>query len=196
MRAVVSERALEPAVAALLEVRRVDRVVHVTERVDVPPADLDAHLVRQYVSPSPRSMVASVRRRMRRSCSTTTRAGRVSSSSTYARSRFSYCTVETLGHLRRAGPAGGHAQPVVDPARELPLDELRRPWARPDEAHLASEDVDELRQLVEVERLQDAAACPGEVRRVRLERAHVTLGLDEHALAERAQLEEVEGAAA
>src|SRR4029079_18020265 len=91
-RAVVSERALEPAVATLLQVGRVDGVVHVTQGVDVAPPDLDALLAGQYARPSRRSMVASVRRRMRRSCRTTSRAGRVASSSTYARSRFSYCT--------------------------------------------------------------------------------------------------------
>ncbi len=42
----IDERPLDPLVAALLEVRCVDRVVDVQVRVDVAPSDLDLLLVR------------------------------------------------------------------------------------------------------------------------------------------------------
>src|SRR3546814_17480528 len=61
--------------------------------------------------------------------------------------------------LRPAGDSGLHAVPLVVVAELLrkPLHELRPFRARPHEAHLAFDDIDALRQLVDAELADDAA---------------------------------------
>ena len=103
-------------------------------------------------------------------------------------------------HLRPAGDAGLDAVAVVVAVDVLAeeLDELRPLGARPDEAHLALQDVQELRQLVDrrpAEKLADArpAVDPFDAARgaVELERDRPGDGLRVH----RAELENLETAA-
>lgn len=108
--------------------------------------------------------------------------------------RFETC-VRPFRDLRLARPPRSHVQPILDAALDLPCDERRWPRAGADEAHLATEDVDELRQLVEVPRLEHAPAGPGEIHGIRFENTRVATGLvhpTESFLLERAQLEQIE----
>ena len=77
--------------------------------------------------------------------------------------------------LRRAGPAGDELVAVREALRDLVRHHRRRPRTRPDEAHVAAEDVPDLRQLVEVARLQEPAPGPRQVRLVGLVQAGVRL---------------------
>src|SRR3954451_20600571 len=86
----------------------------------------------------------------------------------------------------------GHARLPVEPPPLvlrvlLDLVAKRRPW--PDHAHVAAEDVPELRQLVERELAQDAAdARDPRVARVDREARTLLLGVDDH----RAELQQLE----
>ena len=98
--------------------------------------------------------------RMPRSCRTRAQPGSVRHASTYSRSRSAYRTPRRLRHLRRAGEAGDDPVAVVAALRDLRLDELRRPRAGADEADVAAQDVQELRQLVQVPRASARAGRP------------------------------------
>ena len=64
--------------------------------------------------------------------------------------------VAAPGHLPQAGDAGGDVEALLRPAAALPrlLDPER---ARPDQAHVAGHDVEDLRQLVEAPAPQPGA---------------------------------------
>src|SRR5262245_21599828 len=103
--------------------------------------------------------------------------------------------IGALRQLCEAGQARRDLVSVRDALRTLLLDELRRPRAWADEADVAAQDVPELRDLVEVPRLEDAASEPGQVARLRLEQPRVTGSVLEHVRAQRAELQQAEGAA-
>src|SRR5262245_30592264 len=65
-------------------------------------------------------------------------------------------------HLPQPGDAGLHRQPAAMP-QVVALDLPRERWSGSDEAHLAADDVPQLRQLVEARRAQDPAG-PGQPR--------------------------------
>jgi hypothetical protein len=100
-----------------------------------------------------------------------------------------------LVDLRRARPPGWHDVAVVVPGGHLRRDHRWRPGAWADEAHFAAKDVEELRKLVEVPRLEDMTTGPGQVPGIRLEEPGmpfiVTLTV-ENIPAKHAELQEVE----
>ena len=100
----------------------------------------------------------------------------------------------SLRDLRRARQAGRDLVPVGEACPDLCLDELGRPRARADEADIPAKHVQELRHLVHVPRLEQSAADPGEVLRVRLVRAGMSGRLLERLGSKRPELEQPEDA--
>src|SRR3954468_2546431 len=82
--------------------------------------------------------------------------------------------------LRPSRDPGLHLEPPPLPSRVL-LDLIAERRSRPDHAHVAAQDVPELRQLVERELAQDAAdARDPRVARVDREARTLLLGVDDH----------------
>src|SRR5262249_50604064 len=99
-----------------------------------------------------------------------------------------------LGDLGGAGPAGLHQPAIAETCRLLLSHHRRGPRPRPDETHVSSEDVPELRKLVEIPGFEHAAAHPGQVARVPLELLHVSAlpNALEYALPDGPELQQVE----
>ena len=130
------------------------------------------------------------------------RAGRVAGRSSSGRHR------RTRGRARcsrpaRRSPSAPEPAPSSPASRgsgsrallDLVSHHRRRPRTRADEAHVSTQDVEELRKLVEVPGLEDAATGPGQVLRVVLEEPGVRLFVplpSQCVRAERPELQEVE----
>ena len=63
--------------------------------------------------------------------------------------------------LRQAGEPGAHAHALAPGALAEGVHVLRHPWARADEAHVAAQDVEQLRQLIQRGGAQDAPEPSG-----------------------------------
>src|SRR6266516_5039413 len=100
-------------------------------------------------------------------------------------------------HLRRAGPARHDAVAVVEAGGHLLGDHRDRPGPRADEAQVAAEHVEELRQLIQIPALEEPSARPGQILGLRLEESRVAADhvSREHLATQRPKLEKLELAA-